>query len=93
MDKLEYDDLNTKYGDAVKPIKDFIDALPGADEVTLQNEEQINNARNAYDAVTPAEAKKLIDTTMLVKAEAALSELAAFHLPVNGLSERMNDRL
>lgn len=75
VDKLEYDDLNAKYGDAVKPIKDIIDALPGADDVTLQNEEQINNARNAYDAVTPSEAKKLIDTTMLVKAEAALSEL------------------
>ena len=75
INKLEYDELIALYGDVVKPVQDIIDALKESDKITLADEKQVKAARDAYDAITPATAKKIVDTTKLVEGELAVRNL------------------
>ena len=64
-----------QYSEIVRPVQAKIDALPAAANVKLSDEQQIVAARAAYEALTPSEAKRLVDTTKLVAAEAALKDV------------------
>ena len=67
--------LLAQYAELVAPVQALIDALPDAAAITLESEQQVDAARAAYDALAPAEAKRLVDTTRLVAAEGALEAL------------------
>ncbi|MBO4862832.1 MAG: endo-1,4-beta-xylanase [Eubacterium sp.] len=49
--KAEGDDVYAPYVEAAKAVSDLIDALPAAEEVTLESEAAITAAREAYDAL------------------------------------------
>ena len=70
---LEKARLAEQYAALAAPVQQAIDALPPAVAVTLDHAEAIEAARAAYDALTPEDAKKLVDTTRLTEAEAALA--------------------
>ena len=63
------------YADVVEPVQALIDALPDAADIALSDAEAVTAAREAYNTLTPAEAKKLVDTSRLVAAEEAIDDL------------------
>lgn len=61
------------YNELVAPVQALIDALPDAADVTPSHEAQVSEARAAYDALSPAAAKRLVKrVSRLTEAEAAL---------------------
>ena len=69
-------ELLERYADIVGPVQDLIDGLPDADAVAEPDRNAIEAARAAYDAISPAEAKRLVKAARLVAAERALASLA-----------------
>ena len=69
-------ELLERYAELVAPVQALIDALPDAGDVTAADEGQIAEARAAYEALSPTEAKRLVRTARLVAAEEALATLA-----------------
>ena len=68
--------LLERYAELVAPVQAMIDALPDFDDVTEGDRAAVEAARAAYDALSPAEAKRLVKTARLVDAEEALATLA-----------------
>ena len=62
---------------AAKKVQDLIDALPEKDKVTLDDKDDIEAARKAYDALTDDQKKLISDETLkkLTDAEEALADL------------------
>ena len=61
--------------DAVKDVIDMIDELPSAKKVTLDDEEDIEDARKAYEKLSKADKVKVTNYDALVEAEEALEAL------------------
>ena len=61
--------------DAVKDVIDMIDELPSAKKVTLDDEEDIEDARKAYEKLSKADKVKVTNYEALVEAEEALEAL------------------
>ncbi len=63
----------------VEIVKDMINELPAAEDVTLADKEDIETVRDAYDALTDAQKEKIDDETLqkLTDAEAALEQAEA----------------
>lgn len=57
-----------------KAVKEQIEALPAAEEITLSDKEAVEAARDAYEALSP-EAKEFVDTEALEAAEEKIAEL------------------
>ena len=75
VSRIEYIDLYGKYSEAAIPVQNLIEGLPEAENVTLEDEEQVKAAMDAYDALTPWEAKKIVDTTKLSSAEKTIADI------------------
>ena len=76
VDAVEQLRLRAQYEELVAPVQALIDDLPDADAVKASDAEQIQAAREAYEAITPAEAKRIVETARLVAAEEALATLS-----------------
>ena len=82
VEALELIPLREKYGDSdsVKNAQAKINALPAPSSITAANAStaasKVEAARAAYDAITPAEAKRIVDTTRLTADEARLAQIA-----------------
>ena len=61
--------------DAVEKVIDMIDELPSAKKVTLDDEEDIEDARKAYEKLSKADKVKVTNYEALVEAEEALEAL------------------
>ena len=63
----------------VEIVKEMINELPAAEDVTLADKEDIETVRDAYDALTDAQKEKIDDETLqkLTDAEAALEQAEA----------------
>ena len=72
---------------AAKKVKDLIDGLPAKDDVTLDDKDDIEAARKAYDGLTDDQKKLISDETLkkLTDAEAKYKELeeAAAKKPIS----------
>ena len=96
LDKLEFIRLNQQYAEAVAPVQETINLLPVADEITVTNLEEIKEsaaaARADYAAITPEDAKKLVNIEKLVEAEAKIKSLEQYLADmeiVNALKEEI----
>ena len=69
--------LLEQYTEIVEPVQALIDALPAGVDVVAADAFQIQAARTAYNALSPAEAKRLVKTAKLVDAENGLAAVPA----------------
>lgn len=67
--------LRKEYADVINEAQTAINALPSADEVRLDHETDIENARNKYESIDNPIAKNLVRISKLTAAEAALRDL------------------
>ncbi|MCR5542952.1 MAG: fibronectin type III domain-containing protein [Eubacterium sp.] len=70
--KLEYIEINERYGEIAAGVQNLIDALPDPKDVTSSDEEKIREARVAYESLYPIEIKKIVDITRLTDCERSL---------------------
>gem|GEM_PF-2632944 len=79
IEKIKDLEALSKYQDLVAPVQSKINNLPDADSITGDNLSEVKPAveqvRDAYDAITPSEAKRIVDTTKLVAAERRIDAL------------------
>lgn len=94
VNALEQLELLEKYRETVQPVQNAIDNLK-PDEITSENlaakKTEVAGVRAEYEAISPAEAKKIVDTSNLVAAENKIRLLEKEAEDRNVVNELIND--
>ncbi|MFD2129783.1 InlB B-repeat-containing protein [Pseudogracilibacillus auburnensis] len=61
--------------EAIKAVEEMIDQLPGKNELALEDKEALENARDAYQALTPIEQDQVKNYSKLMELEEKLRQL------------------